>query len=409
MFFFSISIRIFADKIFLYDERIIEGEIVKIEKGELLIHANKTEAPEKISCEDIACIQFMSEKESAGFFNPAIISLKNKDKFYVSDVDFKGETLEALLEKNKLLIPKNIIDEISFNENAENYDTDKNANTKDVLFLSNNDRVYGELMEISEDKVKFKSNLGETITPVRSEKNALNIMSVIMKKTKVSFRYPVAVLELKEGNNNKISCFSVEYQDGIIAFRTCFEKERKEVPGGEKLIELKKEMVKGIIFKEGNAVYLSDLEPVNIKETSYNGSVFHYKNDKNCHNKFLSVRGKKFRKGLGTHSKCELTYNIPAGFKVFKSSIGIDDMAGLKKNIVDNENFGSAIFRIDVDGKEIFSKSMNGGNLPYNVEIPLEPSCKKIKLIVDFVNEPDSSKNLIGCLGDWGGVRFCKK
>ncbi|MGR5911822.1 NPCBM/NEW2 domain-containing protein [Bacillus cereus] len=63
----------------------------------------------------------------------------------------------------------------------------------------------------------------------------------------------------------------------------------------------------------------------------------------------------RIKKGIGTHSKSEITYDISnATYKRFNSYVGIDQEPGGKG--------GSVVFKVLLDGAEVF----NSGTMYYN-------------------------------------------
>ena len=81
------------------------------------------------------------------------------------------------------------------------------------------------------------------------------------------------------------------------------------------------------------------------KDKSTDKTRFHY-----------SERQDRLRiKGIGTHSKSEITYDISnATYKRFNSYVGIDQEPGGKG--------GSVVFKVLLDGAEVF----NSGTMYYN-------------------------------------------
>ena len=69
----------------------------------------------------------------------------------------------------------------------------------------------------------------------------------------------------------------------------------------------------------------------------------------------LSIAGRKFKKGIGTHAPSKIKYYLGGAFTHFKSWVGIDDETGGK---------GSVVFRILGDGRVLWeSGKMKAGQI----------------------------------------------
>jgi len=112
--------------------------------------------------------------------------------------------------------------------------------------------------------------------------------------------------------------------------------------------------------------------------------------DKECyHGGELSIRGRKYAKGIGTHAKSELVFKLdPAkGYRVFTAYAGIDDVSSPA---------GTVDFQIFVDGKKAFS---TGKLMRRTIPIPVwadVTGAKELKLVVD-----DCGDGINGDIADW--------
>lgn len=108
----------------------------------------------------------------------------------------------------------------------------------------------------------------------------------------------------------------------------------------------------------------------NYREPQYGYSVDH---------NLLSVNGKRYLSGIGTHAPSQLKFQLPPQADSFYVSVGIDDEA----------KPGNVIFRILLDGREAWrSPAITHQNSPMQVSIALN-GAREITLITD-TNGPDS-------------------
>jgi hypothetical protein len=77
----------------------------------------------------------------------------------------------------------------------------------------------------------------------------------------------------------------------------------------------------------------------------------------------LTLRGKTYSTGIGTHADSTITYQLGGKYSTFNSDIGIDDeVAGL----------GSVIFQVLGDGKTLYtSGTLSGKSAVANVNVAL--------------------------------------
>ena len=108
--------------------------------------------------------------------------------------------------------------------------------------------------------------------------------------------------------------------------------------------------------------------------------------------KGLSIGGRRFEKGIGSHATSEVTINLKGKAMQFRSWVGIDDGAGEK---------GSAVFSIAVDGKIVArTPVMKGGDKPILLGAVLN-GAKTMVLSVE-----DAGDNINFDHADWAEAEF---
>ncbi len=117
---------------------------------------------------------------------------------------------------------------------------------------------------------------------------------------------------------------------------------------------------------------------------------------KSCIETPLKIGDRNFEHGLGTHANSEIAVAIPAGATAFKAFAGIDvnpDTQGAH---------GTVVFRVDVDGKEVFRSGVaRGGDAPLPMEFPLPTTAKQLTLKAD--STPDGPGH---DQADWAEAQF---
>jgi hypothetical protein len=87
-----------------------------------------------------------------------------------------------------------------------------------------------------------------------------------------------------------------------------------------------------LTMADGQTTWLSDLKPVLARQEW--GQL---KNDKSVDGNLLNIAGKRYPKGLGTHSNAVIVYKLPEGCVEVEGAVGIDDEVGQE---------GKAIFKL---------------------------------------------------------------
>lgn len=98
--------------------------------------------------------------------------------------------------------------------------------------------------------------------------------------------------------------------------------------------------------------YLSDLDPVRVEEQAWVTAPLPWQRDANVMGGALTVAGKTFSKGLGTHAETRLTFACDSNFPVFSAMVGIDDCATPD---------GDCEFALYADGRQLIRERAKRG------------------------------------------------
>ena len=141
-------------------------------------------------------------------------------------------------------------------------------------------------------------------------------------------------------------------------------------------------------------VYVSDLTPVAKRIEGLLHRAWPLRIDRNVSGALLAIGGRRFEKGLGVHSKTELTFDVGAGYETFVATIGIDDAVRPR---------GSVVYRVVGDGRVLFDSGLQTGyDAPQDVMVPIS-GLTLLTLVVDYGENLDLADH-----ADWGGARLLK-
>jgi hypothetical protein len=141
---------------------------------------------------------------------------------------------------------------------------------------------------------------------------------------------------------------------------------------------------------------LSELEPAEVAESPYFGGDgaprFPWRRDRSVTGGSLRVAGVLYETGLGVHSKCSLSYAVPAGFLTFRAKAGIDD------STMELPRKGSVVFRVLGDGSKLWESGIlrTGDRAETTPEIDLR-GVKKLTLEADFADGFDIADRADWC------------
>lgn len=141
--------------------------------------------------------------------------------------------------------------------------------------------------------------------------------------------------------------------------------------------------------------YLSNYSPLKAEQDWGN-----LNQDRTVNGNKLTLNGKEYDKGLGTHTNSKIVYNISDfNGKYFKATVGMDD-----------ETNGTGQFEVYLDKgkgfeeKPVFkSKVLETGDEPVQLKVNLQDA-EKIKLIAN-----DGGDNINGDHADWAKARIIKE
>lgn len=166
--------------------------------------------------------------------------------------------------------------------------------------------------------------------------------------------------------------------------------------------------VASIYFKGGRVVYLSDVQPTQVVERPFYEVVgsdqpglpwlFPWQRDRAVTGGRLAVKGKEYRKGLGVHASCELTFALAGKFESFQAIAGLDDSATPTEFAQP-----SVRFVVSVDGKKVWESPVvlwNSAELP--VAVPVK-GAQTLTLLVDFAGDGDTLDR-----ADWAAARLVR-
>ena len=161
-------------------------------------------------------------------------------------------------------------------------------------------------------------------------------------------------------------------------------------------VSLPLEQVVDIDFSGGKIAYLSDLEPEGVRWAPSFGiqkslpaleAFFAPRQDRSFDSTPLQLGGIQYPKGLAVHSRTELTYRMPGGFRWFRAVAGIDD--SVRPN-------GKVRLAVHGDGKVLLDEVIAGNEPPKPLDLDVA-GVRRLVILVDFADVVGAGDYLLLC------------
>lgn len=114
--------------------------------------------------------------------------------------------------------------------------------------------------------------------------------------------------------------------------------------------------------------------------------------DKSVYLQPISINGKTYTKGIGTHASSEIVYDLAKNFTNFETDMGIDSEVG---------SYGSVIFQVYGDGVKLYDSGVvTGGTSAKSIRLNVT-GVSKLKLVVT-----DGGDGINNDHADWANARL---
>ncbi len=154
--------------------------------------------------------------------------------------------------------------------------------------------------------------------------------------------------------------------------------------------------VQTLDFSRGNVAYLSDMQPESVEWMPFIDSpsvrkslaqLYEPRRDTNFAGAALVLGGQSYEKGMALHSRSELVYRLPSGFRRLQMVAGIDDTV---------RDGGNVRLVITGDGKTLLDAAVSGTDKPLPIDVDVE-GVRRLTIVVDFGLDLDVADHLLLC------------
>ena len=160
------------------------------------------------------------------------------------------------------------------------------------------------------------------------------------------------------------------------------------------IVALDLEDVAAMTITSDRVVFLGDLKTVTQKIDGILHRPWPPRFDKSVAGTPISLDGRVYERGLGVHSRTELTFDIGGDYEMFVATIGIDDSVRPR---------GSVVFRVIGDGRVMYESGIvTGKDESFDIRVDVS-DMQTLRLIVDFGEGLDLADH-----ADWADARLLK-
>ncbi len=254
---------------------------------------------------------------------------------------------------------------------------------RDVLLYRNGDAVRGALNGFTGAGVRFAPDGGAAREVPLKDLAAVGFNPRFARARKPKGAY--AHLVLTDGTRLDVTDPQLK-ANAVVAKAVC---------GPD--IEIPLSRVVALDVLQGAATYLSDLKPKKAETVGFLGDGWPWTADRTVRGaplRLVTRDGEStFDKGLGTHPKTTLTYDLGGKFARFEATVGLDALTGKR---------GRADVRILLDGKDAGPAELKA--LAAGVATPVKVDLRGVKeltLVIDFGPTGDVQADV-----NWGSPRL---
>jgi hypothetical protein len=399
-------------------EKGIAGTLVSIEKDGKLTLRSKDGKERTLACAEVIRI-VLSQGLGKGAEEDTELVFHNGDRMYgeIGEADPKSQGQEIPFRGrsfDRVVVELGAIRWVKFPRGRTKLlAVPPGESGRDYVFKTNGDRISGTVDSLYADRVGIDRS--GTVTRIPTDE-VLGIYASPLEE----FPAPedlYAVIRLRSGDRLAVRIDG--FREGVFRVRHGFAKvfAMQGESRTEKPLEIAEEEVLSVSFRNGLFVYVSDLEPAAIEQVKYcwdepkifkppfgRQRILNFRRDRSYGGNPLTLAGKQYAKGIGSHTWCKITYALEGKYQKFEAVIGVDD------EVLRLSERGSVIFRVEADGKEIYrSPVLTGGGKPQHISVPLA-GVKTLALVADYSGDVFDGKDDCVCdRADWADAILAKK
>ena len=364
------------------DHRPFEGVLHEATEETLKVSGEQTR---EFAWDDVLFLRFGKRRATQPTPKTSVVFLANDDRLIVRPQRINEERALAdwirFPDMKAVTIPLETIRSVVLDVPEDNDVRDQvfrrataSQTGHDLLLLKNGDRFTGELIGLEADDILLDTPGGTT----RIARDGVRVLA--FNSELISFPPPRGrrtLLSLLDGS--RVTVHHLRWESESLACETLFGTE----------LDVPLTAIVSLQFTGGRITYLSDLDAAAYDFTPYLSERWGLHRDRNVLGGPLRVGGVEYAKGLGMHSKSQVTYDLESRYRRFHSAVGIDDQT---------EGRGHVAFIVEVNGRTVWSSGpVRGGSEARTTGSIDVTGAQTLRLTVDFGHHGDVQDHANWC------------
>jgi hypothetical protein len=263
---------------------------------------------------------------------------------------------------------------------AHRLDLAKDRRTNDEVYLSNQDVVAGTVARLSGPDLVLDQN-GKMAAIAVDRVAAIAFNSDLAKPIKLPDTSAHVVLR----SGARVTLRDAQLQDGRVVGTSIH---------GHAMRWLLSEVV-AVSMRSGRVIWLDDLDPIRYDHTPFLSTRFPVNIGRNTANGPMRLGPHVFDFGIGSHSQCRVTYDIPVGVQRWEAWVGLDAEAGKQGDV-------SVSVLVD-DSIKFGPLAIAGVKPPERVNLTIPAGARQLTLVVEFAGNGDVQDHV-----NWADARFVR-
>lgn len=241
------------------------------------------------------------------------------------------------------------------------------------------DRQAGVIHEVTDATVQLELD-GDKIPVKRERLEGL----LYFHPSERELPDPLCVVEEHSGTRWQLK--SIKIADDVGQFETT----------GGLSVSVPLPRIKRLDFSKGNVLQLSEVDPESVEWAPFFLSkaavqsltkLYQPRRDRSFDGGPLQLGNQSYEKGLAVHSRTQMVFRVPKGFRRFQALVGIDDRV---------REAGHVKLVVQADGKTLFDEPVTGKDKPRELDLDIA-GCRRLTILVDFGEELDIADHLNLC------------
>ncbi len=310
------------------------------------------------------------------------VGLAGEGQLTVSQVTIADDNCTVASQAaGKLELPIDVVRSIAFDSAKLPADYHKALETPsadvDRLFLKAGDSVEGisALIESLDEKVvKFDVD-GKSIAQPRDK-----LLGIVMAQAIAAGDLPPCSIRLTDGGTIGGELVSIGHSNVVLKL------------GGSE-ITLPWRAVQSLDVRSSKMKFLSDLKPTSAQQQSIVTLTRLWQRDRSYSGKPLRLGPRTFEKGIGAHSRSELTFSLDREYASFAAVVGIDAAT---------EGKGDCVMSVLGDGTQLWTSRVKGVDPPREINVDVS-GVNELTLLVEPGEELDLADH-----ANWADARVIR-